>query len=474
MNVSFPAMQGVIGQRTYYACLMKLGAIPKMFTFRDWVEFQPEDREQRILNKKRVPDIAAYIVDNEDGYIFSSITASYKCKVRFLPLTPDGIIGTLEMDFEDANFVINDGQHRCAAIAHALKLNPALSEETISVLLFPYESLSRVQQMFSDLNRCVVKTSKSLDILYDKRDAMSAVTLEVCQKVPAFDEQVDKDAVSLPARSPRLFSLASIYDATCELLKDYADTPHHELVTMATEYWIAVSKAIPSWGQVKDGDLKAMDLRQSTISSHSVVLRAIGGIGSELLKDFPNDWKGKLLDLSTVNWRKSNHDWDNICIVAGSVVSNRQARLATKAYLKKHMDLSLSDSEKRSLPAAAEQGATLDGDKPDSDSGPRPLKPSRPMEPLVPSQRVEADYIRTFRGELKSPDSLISRMKRYIDEVGSLSVGDLKKACVQQFGCKSETSGSITASLRVLELDGYVSTIGRAKSKRIFSTRSPR
>src|SRR6267143_793955 len=117
MKVSFPAMQGTIGQRTYYACLMKLNAIPKMFTFRDWVEFTPEDREQRILNKKRVPEIAKYMLDNEDGYLFASITASYKCPVEFLPLNGDGNaeIGKLEMDFEDANFVINDGQHRCAA-----------------------------------------------------------------------------------------------------------------------------------------------------------------------------------------------------------------------------------------------------------------------------------------------------------------------------------------------------------------------
>jgi hypothetical protein len=324
--------------------------------------------------------------------------------------------------------------------------------------------------MFSDLNRCVVKTSKSLDILYDKRDTMSAVTLEVCQKVPVFNEQVDKDAVSLPVRSPKLFSLASLYDATRELLKDYADTTHHELVTMATEYWIAVSKAIPSWGRVKNGDLKAMELRQSTISSHSVVLRAIGGIGAELLKDFSNDWKGKLLDLGTVNWSKSNHEWDNICIVAGSVVSNRQARLATKAYLKKHMGLSLSDSEKRSLPAVADQAATLDGYKPDSDSGPRPVNPSGPTE--LPGD--EPDYIITYREMLKNPDSLPSRMRRYIDEVGSLSWGDLMEACVQRLGCKSKDNGSIRASLRVLELDGYISTTGRAESKRIFSTRPSR
>src|SRR5688572_14574447 len=216
MKVSFPAMQGAMGQRTYYACLMKLNAIPKMFTFRDWAEFTPEEREQRLLNKKRVPDIARYILDNEEGYLFASITASFKCDVEFTPAGNDGL-GMLSMDFEVANFVINDGQHRCAAIAQAIKENPALGEETISVLLFPYESKERVQQMFSDLNRFVVKTSKSLDILFDKRDPLSLVTLDVCEKVPVFKGMVDKDAVSLPVRSPKLFSLAALYDANDEL-----------------------------------------------------------------------------------------------------------------------------------------------------------------------------------------------------------------------------------------------------------------
>ena len=39
--------------------------------------------------------------------------------------------------------------------------------------------IERNQQMFSDLNRTVQKTSRSLDILYDHRDPMNRVTLGV-------------------------------------------------------------------------------------------------------------------------------------------------------------------------------------------------------------------------------------------------------------------------------------------------------
>ena len=352
MKVSFPAMQGTMGQRTYYSCLMKLNAIPKMFTFRDWAEFTPEDREQRILNKKRIPEIAKYMLDNEDGYLFASITASYKCEVEFSAVDGNGL-GTLSMEFEEANFVINDGQHRCAAIAGAVKENPALGEETISVLLFPYESRERVQQMFSDLNRFVVKTSKSLDILFDKRDLMARVTLDVIEAVPTFKGLVDKDAVSLPVRSQKLFSLSALYDATEELLAHQiagGEESQSELVSIATDYWSALSKAIPEWGRVKSLDLKALELRQENISSHAIVLRALGAVGSDLMKEDSAGWKGRLLDLKEIDWSKKNPDWEGVCIIANSVVSNRQARAATKAYIKMRMGLALSDPEKRSLP----------------------------------------------------------------------------------------------------------------------------
>jgi DNA sulfur modification protein DndB len=358
MKVSFPAMRGQMGQRTYYSCMMSLSVIPKMFTFRDWAEFRPEDREQRVLIEKRVPEIGRYVLENEEGWLFASITASYKCDVKFLSLSDNTNIGELEMEFDQANFVINDGQHRCAAIAYALKQNPSLGEETISVLLFPYESRDRVQQMFSDLNRFVVKTSKSLDILYDKRDPLSQATLKMAEIVPIFQGLVEKDAVSMPSKSSKLFTLAALYDANDELFRSGAnakdeDLSVNEIVSRGTEFWDAVSTAMPEWQKVKSEYMRAMELRQESICSHTVVLRAIGAVGSELMKHYPNDWRERLQGLSNIDWRKQNSDWEGICMVANSVVSNRQARSATKAYIKNKIGAELTESEQRALQKAA-------------------------------------------------------------------------------------------------------------------------
>jgi hypothetical protein len=81
--------------------------------------------------------------------------------------------------------------------------------------------------------------------------------------------------------------------------------------------------------------------------THSTVLRALGGLGAELMKD-PN-WHERLGALGTIDWSKQNKDWENVCIIANSVVSNRQARAATKAYIKAKLHMELTESEKRSL-----------------------------------------------------------------------------------------------------------------------------
>ena len=173
---------------------------------------------------------------------------------------------------------------------------------------------------------------------------------------------VEKDSVSLPVRSAKLFTLASIYDANKELLGDVYDDDAtiQSMVVTAMSYWNEVAKNIPMWMKVKNGDLRAIEFRQENISAHSVVMRALGAVGGDLLKEFPSDWQDRLTALGNVDWSKKNRDWENVCIVANSVVSNRQARSATKAYLKHKLGLTLTEAESKSIAhAAASEAASV-------------------------------------------------------------------------------------------------------------------
>src|SRR5437867_2103648 len=82
-------------------------------------------------------------------------------------------------------------------------------------------------------------------------------------------------------------------------------------------------------------------------------------MGAEIMKQFPSDWKNRLKALTAINWSKKNPDWENVCMVANSVVSNRQARVATKAYLKRKLDLPISEAEERSIAHLTARGPNL-------------------------------------------------------------------------------------------------------------------
>jgi hypothetical protein len=83
----------------------------------------------------------------------------------------------------------------------------------------------------------------------------------------------------------------------------------------------------------------------------------------------------------------------------------------------------------------------------------------------------EPKYIQVYRSQLTDPNTLISKMKNYIFKCAHLSMNELLDICVRQFSCKSKNSGSIGASLHVLEIDGFIKIVGRGPNKHIYANK---
>jgi len=83
------------------------------------------------------------------------------------------------------------------------------------------------------------------------------------------------------------------------------------------------------------------------------------------------------------------------------------------------------------------------------------------------TNQSEAPYIERYRRMLQNPDSLPSKIRKYVNEQGSITYSELKRICVEKFGCKNDSSGSIGASVKVLEVDGYIRIEGSGDYKRI-------
>lgn len=350
-NYLFSAIRGIQAGKEYYITMCPLRLIPKLFLF-DEDELPPELRAQRTLNHARIPPIANYIIDYSKDYVFSSITASIDGKVQFEPFGENGLenkIGTLIVPMT-ARFIINDGQHRRAAIEEALKVRPEISLETLSVVFFIDAGLKRSQQMFSDLNQHAVRPTKSLGILYDNRDPFARLALNLSNSVPIFKGFTELEKTTISNRSIKMFTISSIYQGTMELLGKTKDNRNisEQDEKLAIEYWTEVAKNILEWELLIQHKVNSSELRKDFIHAHGIALHTLGIVGNALIAKYPNKWKKELIKLKNVDWSRSNTKlWEGRAMIGGRVNKSQMNVVLTTNALKHVLGLKLMPDEEK-------------------------------------------------------------------------------------------------------------------------------
>jgi len=345
---TFPAIRGVQAGREYYVSMCPLRLLPRLFVF-DNEELVPELRAQRSINLSRVPEIARYIVANPESYTFSAITASVDGQVSFEPVGSGSTnafrMGTLSIDM-DARFVVNDGQHRRAAIEQALAAKPELGDETIAVVFFHDRGLERCQQMFADLNRHAVKPSPSLSILYDHRSAAGNVAKHLSLSANVFRNLIETERSSLSQRSRKLFTLSALNFAVMEMCTEKDLEDFQTASAKCMEFWEAVGERIPEWVHVRNGKMTAGEVRQDFIHSHAIVLQALGRVGKCIYRDGPPDLTKALAGLAAIDWsRKNSACWEGRAMVGGRMSKNSQNVTLTCNQIKTALGRPLSPEE---------------------------------------------------------------------------------------------------------------------------------
>jgi DNA sulfur modification protein DndB len=354
----FSAISGVQAGREYYVAMCPLKLIPKIFLF-DEDEIPPEVRAQRALNHARVPEIARYIVDNPTQYVFSSLTASVDGEVRFEPLEEGNqFLGKLMIPMT-AQFIINDGQHRRAAIEEALKQRPELGDETISVVFFVDSELRRSQQMFADLNKHAIRPTKSIGILYDLRDPLSELARQLISSIDCFRGLTETERTTISNRSTKLFTLSGIYQGTQSLLRKqkHAKISAPE-AALAQDFWKEIQKYMPEWQLAQQRKIAPAELRRDYIHAHGLALHALGLAGAALIAEFPQNWKEHLPRLKKIDWARSNTAlWEGRATMGGRVSKAHSNVLLTASFIKKTLAVELTSEESRLEESLKKRGA---------------------------------------------------------------------------------------------------------------------
>ena len=337
----FPVVKGVQATREYYIAMIPLKMIPKLFT-QDEEYVPPEHRAQRKLNESRIPVISKYILNNRKSYVFSALAASIDGKFKFCPSEyPD--VGVLEISM-DAKLLINDGQHRKAAILEAISEDDSLLNETISVVFFEDEGLTRSQQMFTDLNKHAVKTSNSIAELYDSRDQLAVVTRTVISKIIFLNTYTDKEKDILGRYSSNLFTLSTFYNANKRIIR--SAPIGKEVEAFLLRYWSSVCQNILPWKELYDHEISKVDLRENYIVTQAVIIQVLGRLGNYFFINKEHDIESYLRVLQSINWKRDCEDWKLRTIRAnGRMINNEEAITLTCNVLKKHLGLPLDEFE---------------------------------------------------------------------------------------------------------------------------------
>jgi len=344
---TFPAARGSQAGRPFYITMCPLRLVPKIFVFNE-DEVPPELRAQRILNRSRIPEIANYLCEHPNDYTLSAITASIDGQVKFEPSSDTGLgqnLGVLSVPM-DSRILINDGQHRRAAIEYAIQENPEVGYDNIPVLFFIDEGLKRSQQMFADLNKHAVRPSDSISTLYDHRDSLSELAREMTRNVKIFRQLTEMEKSSISNRSTKLFTLSAIKNASKALLsKNKGDSIDQNECDLAVAYWSKLAEFMPDWQLALRKQVSTAELRENYVHAHGVLLQAMGNIGTDLISRPKDKWHNSLKNISNIDWHRSNPAWEGRAMHHGRISKARSSVILTGNYIKQQLGIPLTPTE---------------------------------------------------------------------------------------------------------------------------------
>ncbi len=345
-SYSFLAIRGSQGNYSYYLTQCPLRLVPRLFLFNE-AEVPIRLRQIHSLTPTRVAELTRYLAEQSTNYVLAPLIAVVDCEVDFEPLQSDlPEVGQLRIPLT-GRLVIQDGQHRRAAIEQVLTENPALGDDTVPIMLFPDPQLARSPQLYADLNYSQRRRTQSQRVLHDQDSPLAALVRQLIEDVPLFHGLTELEKTTISNRSRALFTLSAIYQATQALLgvgrRDPISQPQ---VDLARHFWQELGRIIPEWQQAIQGKVKASELRKNYIHAHGVALLAVGRAGHTLVETYPGDWPERLSALGSIDWSRENTAlWEGRAMVRGRMSKARDSVRLTANVLKEALGLPLTAKE---------------------------------------------------------------------------------------------------------------------------------
>lgn len=215
----------------------------------------------------------------------------------------------------------------------------------IAVVLYKDRGLQRSQQMFTDLNKHAVTTSKSLNTLYESKDPVALITKKTVDSIPFLRKYTDKEKDNLSKYSSNIFTLNTFQEANKRIYKVIQDPKKAEQLVYS--FWNNVVLNMREWNEMDNGELSKKSLREDYITTQGLIILALGRLCEFYCANPEIHMVQSLKGLKKIDWLRNNEEcWMNRAIKPnGKINRNEQGIFLTYIQIKRLLSLPITNEE---------------------------------------------------------------------------------------------------------------------------------
>ncbi|PSU00875.1 DNA sulfur modification protein DndB [Photobacterium iliopiscarium] len=356
-----PALKAKVGDWVYYICIMKYAQVAKEVNFA--YELGGNDDLNSLIQRgisERTKEITDYLLRSKHRFLGSLIVAAYGGDPQYMPVRMedsedylrglDNSFGVLTFDGGQQYFAL-DGQHRLKAIKDAIKKDPELGAEEISVILVSHYDTElgkeKTRRLFTNINKNAKSTTKSENLALDEDDGFAILTRRLISdhdffkqdgRVSVFTKQGEFGELSL-ATSVRdndkraVTSIKQLY----EMVKELSFGTNLEGISLSKrptdddleDSYLIISERIIQFFDAcgnlpikveKLDDIRGLRKNKAAPGAEEaflkgIVQRCVSTSIRNLIDQELITWEDALDKLKSFSWKLGDAPWSSVCVI---------------------------------------------------------------------------------------------------------------------------------------------------------------
>ncbi|MFL0575021.1 DNA sulfur modification protein DndB [Priestia megaterium] len=371
-TINVPALKYKSGNRIWYAITIPYRALGKFIhtssTKKKNQDIIKSEIRNRFLDSGHKNEIKSYIMD-EPEFTIPPVTLVSFDELDFRPYTfGDESIEEQQQRFEsvgsiagvvilpiDYEFECLDGNHRTVAIRELANEAPNAIADSNMLLNIVYESRPRkIRQDFVDVNKNAKQTSSSINTLFNTRDKVSGLVVDLVDGLDYLKETTELLATSVSKNSKDIYTINNIKNVVIELAGYNSQSNKAEKISNFfkedNEFENEVRKrAKLFFEELKYNDFiqeclrnreKTSELRNNSVITSGTGIIVAARIGGFILGNLSLDEhqvREELTKLFTIDWSRKNSLFQGNIIGAQEKILNSRDAIssATKVLMLK-------------------------------------------------------------------------------------------------------------------------------------------